>query len=67
MKLSVTTTHELTFAVEYFHQEEGGMSNERFGEGRQTLQEAIELLTIAKNHSPKNDWIITVDVKTTVK
>ena len=63
MQISVTTTHELVFAVEAFWHEEGGMGSDKFGERVATLEEAITLLQAARA-SRKEDWIITINVTT---
>jgi len=64
MKISITTTHELVFAVEAFWNEEGGMGSEQFGENVATLEEALTLLQAARAHNAENNWIITINVST---
>jgi hypothetical protein len=68
MKINLTTTHELTFAVEAFWSEEGGMGEDQFGPKVKTLEEALALLMQAKAAGAKekypNKWIITINVET---
>ena len=70
MKINLTTTHELTFAVEAFWNEEGGMGEDQFGKDVPTLEEALALLMQARATNAKTPpgheipWIITIDVKT---
>jgi hypothetical protein len=64
MKLTVTTSHELVFAVEAFWSEEGGMGQDQFGENVATLEEAVALLMHARASRKSENWIITIQVTT---
>lgn len=66
MQINVTTTHKVTFRVEYFEPTEGGMDSEDFGEPVETIEEAIALLEIARRHNGQHDWIITARAETKV-
>ena len=66
MKISTNTTHDLTFAVEAFWSEEGGMGCDSFGNKCADLHQALHLLELAKAQDSKIDWIITINVKTVV-
>ena len=72
MKIETKTTHVLTFAVEAFWNEEGGMGSDSFGDTYSDLPAAIHALELARaaevkrnKHDVQRDWIITIDVKTT--
>lgn len=69
MKLTTTTTHDITFRVESFWDEEGGMGRDAFGKPVDTLQEAVRLLEIVNAQAGKDgpDWIITATVKSVTK
>jgi hypothetical protein len=70
MKINLTTTHDLTFAVEAFWSEEGGMGEDQLGKPVSTIEEAIALLMQARAAGAKapsgheTPWIITIDVHT---
>ena len=66
MKLTTTTTHEITFSVCYFEDTEGGMNSDSFGKSVNELAEAIELLGIAKAQDPSKNWVIVADVETKI-
>lgn len=65
MTIKTTTSHTLTFAVEAFWSEEGGMGSDSYGQPTPDLPAAIRLLELARVEKPKTDWVITIDVKTT--
>ena len=69
MTLSKTTTHEITFTVEAFWDEEGGMGNDSFGDEQKDLPSAVQLLELARVARPKELqlWVIVARVKTTTK
>jgi hypothetical protein len=64
MKIQVTTSHTITFTVEAFWNEEGGMGQDQFGGEVKELAEAIRLLEMAKAHNAEPDWVIVARVKT---
>lgn len=66
MKLQTTTSHTISFTVEAFWNEEGGMGQDQYGEAVDTLQQAVRLLELARVKDPKTNWVIVCDVKTTV-
>ena len=66
MKITVTTHHELVFAVEAFWSEEGGMGQDQYGDNVGTLEEAIVVLQSARTVRPEEPWTITVTVTTKV-
>lgn len=65
MNLKTTTSHAITFTVEAFWDEEGGMGQSQYGEGVQELAQAVRLLELARIAQPKEPWRIVADVKTT--
>ncbi len=69
MKISVNKTVVVTFAVEAYWNEEGGMGYTEFANNISTLEEAINKLEVARSersHLPNGvDWIITADVVVT--
>lgn len=67
MNITKTTTYKVTFQVSYFEATEGGMDYDTFGKEVGTIQEAIEILEIARNTRDQRDWVIVADVQTTVK
>jgi len=70
MKITTTTHHELTFTIEAFWAEEGGLGHEVFGSTVKTLEEAITLLGLARastatqTQNDTNDWKIVIEVET---
>lgn len=66
MNLKTTTSHTVSFTVEAFWSEEGGMGQDRYGEAVQELPQAIRLLELARVAQPKTDWVIVGKVTTTV-
>ena len=66
MQIKVTKSHKITFQVQYFLAEEGGMDNEAFGEPVESIEKAIALLELAKANDKINPWIITAEVVTAV-
>lgn len=70
MKLTKTTTHDITFSVQYFGGNEGGMDHSFFGKKCNELAEAIELLEAAEREQPgdsNGEWYIVADVKKSIK
>lgn len=68
MKLTQTTEHEITFTVESFWSEEGGMGQNEYGKQVNTLEEAIHLLELARvARSTNTEWIIVGRVATKIK
>ena len=66
MNIKTTTSHAITFTVEAFWDEEGGMGHDQYGEAAQDLPQAIRILELARVAQPQTDWCIVADVKTTV-
>jgi len=64
MKITTTTNHDITFAVEAFTNTEGGMDHENYGDTVHDLPSAIRLLELARVAQPKEPWVIVCDVKT---
>lgn len=69
MKLTKTVTYDLTFTVEYFTPQEGGMDNDLFGQPVSTLAEAVHLLELAVEQETDKytEWLIVCKVKRRVK
>ena len=67
MQLTVTITSKITFAIEYFEANEGGMTHECYAQDIPTIQLAVVKLAEANAVRPSSDWIITADVETLVK
>lgn len=65
MKIETRVSHNITFTVEAFEAQEGGMDHDSFGKEVQTIAEAIEILRLAKISSNSN-WIIVCNVTTLV-
>jgi hypothetical protein len=65
MNIKTTTSHAITFTVEAFWSEEGGMGQDQYGEAVQELPQAIRLLELARVATPAMDWKIVVHVTTT--
>ena len=63
MKIEVTAKHEVAFTVEYFSANEGGMDNEQYGGAVGTIEEAINLLMLARTARKKQDWVIVGKLK----
>jgi hypothetical protein len=61
MKISNTINYNLTFKVEAFWDEEGGMGTEQYGASVSELTDALRILESAKNTQPKLPWIITIE------
>ena len=66
MKLTTTKVQELTFSVESFEAEEGGMDHQLFGKDCSELAEVVEQLDLAKIAHPKYDWVIVCRVTTKI-
>jgi hypothetical protein len=68
MKITTTTSHDISFSVEAFWHEERGMGNHRFGGFVKELPDALRLLELAKatTHEEFKKWVIvgTVESKT---
>lgn len=61
MRLVTEKIHTVTFSVERFTGTEGGMNHEQFGEDKNTLAEAIDVLELA--FVTRGDgWVIVCDV-----
>lgn len=66
MKISATTKHDISFTVEAFWNEEGGMGQDQFGDVVPELVAAVRLLELARVAHPKTNWVIVGTVATTV-
>lgn len=66
MTIKTTTSHNLTFSVEAFWNEEGGMGHEQYGEDVQELTQALHLLELARVARSAYDWAIVCRVETKV-
>jgi hypothetical protein len=66
MTIKKTTTHTVSFTVEAFWNEEGGMGHAQHGDTKTELVEVIQLLELARIADPNTDWTIVCDVTTTV-
>ena len=64
MILKSTTSHTITFTVEAFWSEEGGMGSDSFGGECSDLVQAVHQLELARAHNAKTDWVIVGKVKT---
>lgn len=67
MELSTNITHTITFSIQAFWNEEGGMGQDTFGEDCGSLNEAVVLLDLAQIKEPKLDWIITCNTFKKIK
>ena len=67
MNIKFTTEHEVKFSIEEFISEEGGMIHDTFGEPVDTIEEAINLLKVARSSSKNNEWIIVCHVETCIE
>jgi hypothetical protein len=66
MNIKIVTEHTVSFTVEAFWNEEGGMGQDSFGGVVKELPEAVHLLELARKHSPKTNWVIVGQVKTSI-
>ena len=66
MQLEITTKHTVTFTVEYFEGQEGGMDTEQYGDEVNSIEAAIDLLKLAQVANKKQDWIIVGRVQTLI-
>jgi hypothetical protein len=66
VKLSITTTHTITFDIKAFEQTEGGMNVEVFRSDIGTLDEALHALEVARSSSRDTEWLIVANVTTQV-
>ena len=66
MEIKVTKKHKVTFAIEYFEGQEGGMDSDTFRHGIETIEEAVAALEMAQVNRAGHDWIITAEVTTTI-
>lgn len=64
MEIKKTTSHSITFTIEAFWDEQGGMGTDQYGESVGELHQAVHLLELAKVAKPKTDWKIIGTVKT---
>jgi len=62
MKIRITVSHIVTFSVQAFWNEEGGMGHESFGKDCDDLYDALIQLELAKTNAPDIDWIIVCNV-----
>jgi hypothetical protein len=70
MNITTKATHNITFSVEYFEEQEGGMDNETFGRACGTLKDAIHILQIAREAQPRppaSDWVIVCYVESKIE
>lgn len=63
MKITKTTEHTITFSVQYFYPNEGGMDNEQYGKEVATIEEALELYSLACIAQPNEGWVIVGEVE----
>lgn len=66
MIIKTTISHSVSFTVQAFWHEEGGMGQDQYGEAVTELPQAIRLLELARVAQPKTNWVIVADVKTVV-
>ena len=66
MQLEITTKHKVTFTVEYFESQEGGMDTEQYGDEVNSIEAAIGLLKLAQVNDKKQDWVIVGRVETLI-
>ena len=66
MKITKKAIYEVSFTIEAFWDEEGGMGTDCFGPTVYTLEEAIHTLELAMASS-KDDWVIVGKVKRTLE
>lgn len=67
MKMTITTTYEIKYSVEYFRATEGGMDHEQFGDCVDSLPEALALLDVATSTRKDDGWVITLNVQKITK
>lgn len=66
MKISVTTSYQVSFQVQYYEQTEGGMNYGEFGPSTDSIEKAITYLELAQIDQPKTEWVIVCYVGKTV-
>jgi len=66
MKIKTIKTHDISFHVKAFWNEESGMGEDSYGKVVHELHEAIEILELAKISDPKTDWIVVCYVDTKI-
>jgi len=66
MEIKVTKKHKVTFAIEYFEGQEGGVVCDTFRSGIGTIEEAIAALEMAEVNRAGHNWIITAEVTTSI-
>ena len=62
MKIDTQATYTITFSVQAYWNEEGGMGHDTFGKVVDDLPAAILQLELAQISNPKLDWQIICDV-----
>ncbi len=67
MKIQTTTTHEVTFTIESFWHEEGGMGHDQSGGDYNDLPQALRALELVHGQSKHPEWVIVCRSKITTK
>jgi hypothetical protein len=67
MKISKTVNYTITFSVQAYWSEEGGMGHSCHSEGWNELIDAIAALEYAENNNPDHDWEIIANVAKVVR
>lgn len=62
MKISVTSSYQISFQVAYHEQTEGGMNYGEFGPETDAIEKAITYLELAQIDQPKTEWVIVCNV-----
>jgi len=66
MKIKSVKTHEIKFDIVEYEEVEGGMRVHTYAEGLNTIEEALNALESARYKDSKCNWIIVLDVNTTI-
>lgn len=66
MKISKTTSYEITFSIVEYLETEGGMIRTVFKSDLSSIELAIHNLELACATNGNADWVIVMDVKTII-
>lgn len=66
MQIKTIKTHNVSFSIQAFWNEEGGMGDASYGRIVHELHEAIAMLELAQIYDSKMNWIIVCDVETKI-
>lgn len=63
MKINIQSSYNITFGVQAFWNEEGGMGSDSFGKQCDNIQTALVQLELAQVAEPNVEWIIVCGVE----